>query len=71
MTPQAWTILALAAVPAVLLCIAWLWAAMIAAGEADDRADATLERMRGENISEAEAAMRQMRGGDGGGMLWS
>jgi len=71
MTPQAWTILALAAVPAVLLCIAWLWCAMIAAGEADDRADATLAEMTRAHISEAEAAMRQMRGGDGDGMLWS
>jgi hypothetical protein len=47
-----WTAVIIAAVPAVVLIIAWLWCALCAGSDADDRADEMLDNIRAENMNE-------------------
>ena len=56
MTPAQWAMLAIAIVAGAIIVGALCYAFCRSSGEADDRADATLERMRG---------------GEGGGRLGS
>ena len=73
MTPEQWIIwgFCLAFLIVTIIAMIAMYGALLMASEADDRADETLAEMTRANVSEAEAAMRQMRGGDGDGMLWS